>query len=61
MRTRKRKREITWPNKEQKSAKIIKLDEVIGVVVERKEVIRKKMAVLKEKAEKESGMFGDGF
>ena len=42
LRTRKRKREITWPNQQQKNAKIQKLEVVVGIVKTRKEEIRKK-------------------
>ena len=51
LRTRKRRRDITWPTKEQKNAKIRKLEDVVGVVKERKAKIQTKNEE-KEKAKK---------
>ena len=36
LRTRKRRREVTWPTKEEKSSKILKLEDVVSIVKERK-------------------------
>ena len=36
LRTRKRRHDITWPTEEEKSAKIRKLEGVVGVVKDRK-------------------------
>ncbi len=43
LRTRKRKRDITWPNEEQKKTKIQKLEEVVEVVKKRKEEMKRKL------------------
>ncbi len=60
LRTRKRRRDITWPDKEQKNAKIQKLEEVVGVVKKRKEGIKKRQLdkiEVKAKLESSDGMF----
>ena len=55
LRTRKRRHDITWPTKEEKSAKIRKLEDVVGVVKDRKA----KAKVKKEEGEKANKVEGE--
>ena len=56
LRTRKRRRDITWPTKEEKDAKIRKLEGVVGIVKERKAKIKIKKEE-NEKVGKKEGEF----